>query len=241
MAQAIRQRREMLDAQSKVISSITIPIKRSSDQQATFRIPEVRRKATIELKKTTTQQATSQPTLPEEEYENILKITHGMSLMIERSPRAFSKMQETELRDIILVQLNGHYEGNASGETFNGNGKTDILIRYNNTNVFIAECKFWTGKKGLAEAIDQLLGYTTWRDTKTSVILFHKGNNLSKVLVQINSIVESHSKYKSHFKFTNNALNNATTFGYKFKHPNDVDKEIFLSILAFQITDKDND
>ena len=34
-----------------------------------------------------------------------------------------------DLRQHFLVQLNGQYEGQAVGETFNYEGKTDILIR----------------------------------------------------------------------------------------------------------------
>ena len=38
-------------------------------------------------------------------------------------------------------------EGQATGETFNAAGKTDILLRIDGKNVFIGECKFWKGPK----------------------------------------------------------------------------------------------
>ena len=44
---------------------------------------------------------------------------------------------------IFWFELNGHYEGGASGETFNYEGKTDILIRVQGKNIFIAECEYW--------------------------------------------------------------------------------------------------
>ena len=37
--------------------------------------------------------------------------------------------------------LNAQFEGKAAGEVFNGQGKTDILIREGGRNAFIAECK----------------------------------------------------------------------------------------------------
>jgi hypothetical protein len=43
----------------------------------------------------------------------------NMGTMLERSPSAFAGMGEEHLRDHFLVQLNGHFEGNATGETFN--------------------------------------------------------------------------------------------------------------------------
>ena len=83
-------------------------------------------------------------------------------------------MKEEQIRDLILVNLNGHYEGNATGETFNGLGKTDILIRASGRNVFVAECKFWSGSKAMHAAINQILGYLTWRDTKAALLVFSK-------------------------------------------------------------------
>lgn len=57
---------------------------------------------------------------------------------MELSPHAFLEMDEEALRSHFLVQLNGVYEGAATGETFNFQGKTDILIRKDGKNVFAA-------------------------------------------------------------------------------------------------------
>jgi hypothetical protein len=72
------------------------------------------------------------------------------------------------------AELNGVFKGQATGETFNFQGKTDILIRVDEKNVFIAECKFWKGEKVFIGTIDQLLSYLSWRDTKAAVIVFRK-------------------------------------------------------------------
>lgn len=63
--------------------------------------------------------------------------------MIERSPDAFRAMNKEALRQHFLVQLNGQFEGKATGETFNIFGKTDILLREGDRNVLITECKCW--------------------------------------------------------------------------------------------------
>ena len=59
-----------------------------------------------------------EPTLDEQEYQHILKILESMSLVIERSPYAFASLDEESIRNHFLLQLNGHYEGGATGETF---------------------------------------------------------------------------------------------------------------------------
>ena len=114
------------------------------------------------------------PTLEMEHYDHILTVVKNMVKVMECSPKAFKELDEENLRFHFLVQLNGHYEGMATGETFNYQGKTDIIIKYNGQNLFVGECKFWKGPKGYTETIDQLLKYITWRDTKAAIFVFCK-------------------------------------------------------------------
>jgi hypothetical protein len=92
---------------------------------------------------------------------------------------------EKVLRFHFLVQLNGVFEGQATGETFNFQGKTDILIRVDEKSIFIAECKFWKGENSFIETIDQLLSYLSWRDTKAAMVVFNRNADFSDVLAKI--------------------------------------------------------
>jgi hypothetical protein len=87
-----------------------------------------------------------------------------------------TKLDEEDLRSILLVHLNGHYEGAATGETFRGSGKADIRIEDGERSAFIAESKIWSGRAALLEAIDQLIGYLSWQDCKTALIFLNKNN-----------------------------------------------------------------
>lgn len=102
--------------------------------------------------------------------------------------------RKNQLRDSFRG-LNGQFEGAATGETFNFEGKTDILIRKDGRNLFIAECKFWSGAKAFHDTIDQLLKYLTWRDAKTAVLLFVRNVKISTVLDQIPKLLESHEGF----------------------------------------------
>ena len=84
-----------------------------------------------------------EPELAKAEYQYILSVIRSLSLLIERNPTSFVNLNEETIRDNIFLQLNCHYEGAATSETFNGKGKTDILIRVGDRNIVIAECKFW--------------------------------------------------------------------------------------------------
>ncbi len=139
-------------------------------------------------------------------------------------------MDEEALRSHFLVQLNGHFEGQATGETFNYQGKTDILIRSEGKNIFVAECKFWSGAKKLAETIDQLLSYSSWRDTKVAVILFNRNKNFTNVLEQIEATVTAHPNCKRSLR-----RSGETRFEYLFSHRDDQNREMLLNILAFDV------
>ena len=101
------------------------------------------------------------------------------------------------MRDLIVPSLNSVFIGaNSSAETFNRTGKTDIITKApDGSNIFIAECKIWRGEKMLLEAIDQLLGYVTWRDTRTALILFVKNSGIQDVIDKAKSTMTTHSCY----------------------------------------------
>jgi len=153
-----------------------------------------------------------------------------MAHVMERSPSAFVDMGEESLRQHFLVQLNGQFEGAATGETFNFQGKTDILIRVEDRNIFIAECKFWGGEKAFLETIDQLLGYLSWRDTKTAVVIFSRNRDFSSVVNTILLATEKHPHKKR-----GPTKEGGTRFKYVFGNPKDANRELFLTVLAFDI------
>lgn len=232
----ISKRKQEAGQNKAAMASFKIPVKRRSNLSPTYSIPEIRRKPSI-IEQVESKAVVLEPTLEIAEYENILTIMKNVAVAMERSPATFSRMSETEIRDMLVVHLNGHYEGNVTGETFNGIGKTDILLRYKNANAFIGECKIWKGSRGLTEAIDQLLGYVTWRDTKAAILIFNRGTDLTAILQKTNEAVRAHPHFKEATKFKSTTLTQAgTVLSYKMMHPSDVDKEVFMSVLAFQIT-----
>ena len=131
------------------------------------------------------------------DYENIKNIISLACMSMEKTARTFTKLLEEELRDVILSNLNTHYQGIASGETFSKVGKTDIYIPFENKAAYIAECKVWHGNKKFLEAIDQLCGYTTWRDTKTSLVIFNKDNkDFESLLDSVNRALRESERCK---------------------------------------------
>lgn len=232
--QHLEKRIEKLKKDEELKAKLTFPLKVRHDLQATYVSPAIRKKIQVERPKPSTQNVNiaPEPAISDDDYNEILKICHSMTMVMEKSPHAFSLMGEEDIRQHFLVQLNGKYEGNASGETFNFEGKTDILVKDNNRNIFIGECKFWKGPKTIQETLDQLLGYTTWRDTKTAIFLFNRNKNFTEVLNQIPNLVKNHSSY---VKSLDPQISKETEFRFTFSQNNDKNRHITIAILAFDI------
>lgn len=228
--QAIDNRRNRLLAQSQRADALGIPVKRRDGAPQTYAIPTVRKKAAPSLPPASTAKFEPEPAWGMEQYEQALKIMQDMALVMERSPDAFKSMDEEALRQHFLVQLNGQFEGKATGETFNMSGKTDILLREGNRNVFIAECKFWKGPKAFGEAVDQLLGYTTWRDGKTAILVFNRGTDTSTVLSGIDATIKAHTGFKRSVEWKH-----GSGFRYVLRTKDDVNRELTLTVLVFQV------
>lgn len=227
---SIEHRRNKLLKDRNLLHDLGFNIKERTGETKTFTAPEVRRKIAPTLPSASTAPYKPEPTLANADYEHILKVIQNMVQVMERSPSAFTTMDEESIRSHFLVQLNGHFEGQATGETFNYQGKTDILIRSEGKNIFIGECKFWSGPKKLIETIDQLLGYSSWRDTKVAIIVFNRKKDFTKVLESIQVTSETHSNYKRQLE-----SKSETIFRYIFAHKDDQNRELFLTIMAFDV------
>ncbi len=231
---AVVRRRDQLLRNQNLVASLGIPLKRRSDAPATYLAPEVRRKLAPKLPPATAGAFKPEPTLEEAEYQHILGVMENMAHVLERIPKAFYNLDEEGLRTHFLVQLNGHYEGQATGETFNFSGKTDILVRSGDRNIFIAECKFWGGPAKLTDTIEQLLGYLSWRDFKTAILVFNRNRNFSNVLAAIPQTVMAHPNFR-----LDDGKRGETGFRYRFRHKDDPAKLLRLTVLAFDVPRSD--
>lgn len=227
---AIASRRERILANQGRAASLGIPLKNRADAPKTFVLPDVKRKVVPTLPPATSSAYVPEPVLDMETYEHILTVVQNMAHVMERSPSAFKTMGEEDLRQHFLVQLNGQFEGAATGETFNVNGKTDILLRANDRNAFIGECKYWKGPKVYRETIDQLLGYTAWRDTKTAILIFNRGTAMSTVLAGVEGETSGHGNFKRKIDWKHES-----GFRYVLHHPNDANREFLLTVLVFDV------
>jgi len=190
---AINARKEGLGKRDKLAALLNIPLRHDPNAPTLRPIPVQRR--IITPLPPVPKSGVNEWTIGEAEYENILTIIRHQGRTFESTPQTFGVHDEEGLRDIIVANLNGYYKGDASGETFRRVGKTDIRIEAENRAAFVAECKVWKGRKTIAECVDQLLSYLTWRDCKTAIVIFNKDvAGFSDILARTKPAIEAHPK-----------------------------------------------
>jgi len=223
------ERKAKLLRDQNIVSVLGYKMRENPLAPKTYGAPEVKRKK-IDLPPASTAPYKADPALLDGDYESILSILENMTHVMERSPKAFKDINEEALRMHFLMQLNGQYEGAATGETFNYSGKTDILIRSGGRNVFIAECKFWKGKSQYLETINQILGYASWRDTKVAILIFNRNKSITRVLDEIRSSTQEHSNYLSQ-----KSQSNEGRFRYIFSQPSDTNRQMIITVMVFDV------
>lgn len=217
---------------NNLIAALGVPIRKLAGTSSTFAVPAKRTPAIASLPKpdVTAKGYTPEPTLEITIYNQILKIIHDVGKQFERLPSTYSNKEEEHLRDHMLLILEPNFEGSATGETFNKSGKTDILLRYENSNVFIAELKFWTGQKGFLETITQLLGYLTWRDSKAAVVMFVKNKDFTQVLQTAKQSIQEHENYLGFVSEKSEGW-----YDYRFHIIGDKNREVRVAVMLFHI------
>jgi hypothetical protein len=193
---AITNRRERVLKHHEHLAETGLPMQRPDDGPKTYIADAiVRRPAPVLPSMPASQPMPLEPVLADDVFEHILSVVRSVGQDMERSPKTYAAMGEEDLRQVLLAALNTHYAGQTVAEAFNVSGKTDLMIRHEGNNLFIGECKFWSGPKGFTDTIDQLFGYQAWRDTKLVIVMFVREKNLTQVITRASDALREHPQF----------------------------------------------
>jgi hypothetical protein len=229
---ALDQRRQAVLSERDFLGALKVPVKPAPDAPKPLRAPPMRRRPTPARALAEVGGAAPVEDAPDmsEFYEHIIELIRAVGRGIERSPGSFAQAEEETLRDHMLVTLNSHYEGRAYAEAFNRSGKTDILIRIHDRNAFIGECKKWGGAKKLNEALNQLFGYTTWRDSRLALIFYVREKNPSSIVEKARAEMQDRREFISWEDPDRDG-----EFRCRVRWPDDPEREAMLTALFFHI------
>jgi hypothetical protein len=235
IASEVQARKVRVLANRNIQASLGFPMRERPDA-ATYSVPIKRKKIVPRPTAAATEPFRPEPVLHEGQYEAALEVLRNQRNALERAPGTSAKMGEEEIRNLLLVGLNSHFEGQAAGEVFNNAGKTDILIRVDDRHIFIGECKIWRGPKTITDTLDQLLGYLTWRDTKAALLLFIRSGAPGDVVDKAVAKIREHANFKRDGKYATDERHD-----FVFHANSDPSREIKLAFMPFHLPkDPDN-
>jgi hypothetical protein len=232
VSSAVAERKAKLLADRQLEAGIGFPVRKRADAPQ-YAVPVKRRKIETPRRPTANGPFEPEPVLPNEQYEQALAVLRNARNSLERTPSMTATLDEEKIRDLLLLFLNGQFEGAAAGEVFNAAGKTDILIRVGDRNVFIAECKIWKGPKTIRDALGQLLSYLTWRDTKAALLLFIRTGEPTTIITKSITEIEGHANYKR----TRDTAEGGERYDFILHANGDPNREIRLAFLPFALQD----
>jgi hypothetical protein len=229
---SVAQRRARLLADRNLEAGVGFPVRQRPDA-AKYAVPVVRRKIVVAQRPVAHGPFQPEPFLPDAQYQQALEVLRNARNALERTPSMTANLDEEKIRDLLLVFLNAQFEGAAAGEVFNGEGKTDILIRVGDRHVFIAECKIWKSPKTIRDALAQLLSYLVWRDTKAALLLFIRTGETTAIIDKAVAEIRKHLN----FKRVHGTVAAGERYDFVLHANGDPNQEIRLAFLPFALQD----
>ena len=229
----IAQRTSVHEQRNDIESALTIPLLQLEPGQA-LEIP-LRRRGIAPVSSPVAAGESPEWAITDMVYEEMIRTISGFTHALERRPSSAAPLlaNEETMRDWLMFMLSASYETPdgrdlfMGGETQNGAGKTDILVRYRDKNAFIGECKIWSGETRFGEAIDQLLSYTIWRDSKAALVLFITRVDATAVIEKAAEVLAARRECVDIL----DADNPAERRDYRFTSPADSRRVISLALL----------
>ncbi len=235
---ALRARRRRLDIVRAATTAADIRLSpRGAGTDAAISLPLRPRELSLEQVERAAATGAAEHSLAEDIAHSLIRTIASFGTALERLPATADKLageDEETLRDVLLFLLNANWEGHATGETFIGHGKSDILLRWRNKDAFIAECKFWKGQAALSSAVDQLLErYVVWRDTHVALVLFIRDRtDIDGLLEKAHATLLGH-KYALPRETTGPATANPT--GFAMRSATDARRALTVTLIPVVI------
>ena len=198
LRQEIETRRNNCLAMQETSRILGFPTEDDSAVTTTYIVPVPRRQSRVRTTPPRTREpSNAEPRISDEDFASIIADIQRTLASFERLPQGRVDAPEEHLRDEIIAGL--QHQGPATGESYSKRGKSDIYLPHAGNAVFLAECKWWRGKKAFAEqALPQLLDrYVIWRDTHAAMILFIRNKNATAVINEAVDAIRSHPRFVS--------------------------------------------
>lgn len=232
LAQAIERRRGQVERHRAEVEGLGIPIRPRDGAPKVFKDPGIVRRPTPVGAAPAQKEGGDGYRLSEDFFEHINGVIRAAGRAMSASPGTYAGWDEEDRRQVLLLMLNTHYEGAVFAEAFNASGKTDLLVRHEGRNLYVAECKVWSGAKAFSDSIDQLFRYSTWEDVKLALIVFVRSRGLTEVIAKSRMALAAHPGFRAFVKLAEETELRAT-----MSWPGDEHRQVTLQVTFVHVPD----
>lgn len=225
-----KRKREELEKHFGTLKALTERLKIPLHQDPQAPKPVVVTKPRAVRTKPTLPPAIAEPQLERASVLEIVGFVETYARQLEVTPGVYSKLDEEQLRDLVLSMLNVNYPG-SSGETFSKQGKTDLFLRAEGGGSLIVECKRWSGPKHYGDSLDQLFRYLTWRHSYGVLLTFCTNRDMTACIIASTKVVEGHTTTVG-----GSVRRVSSHFSSRHVHPQDRAKEVELFHLFVDLS-----
>jgi hypothetical protein len=161
----------------------------------------------------------------------ILKLIDQSGKSMEVAPSGYAKLDEPELRDIVVGHLNAVFGRQAAtAETFSKQGKTDVHLIVPGGAVLVGECLLWRARAYYRSKLKQIFGYLTFRHTQAVLITFSKLKGIGDHVATGIDAIGDHPSTTS-----KPAQKGPTYLVSEHRHPADDNRRVTVHHLLFDL------
>jgi hypothetical protein len=190
---AIQTRRQRAMAHHELVASLGIPLRKRSDSQPD-RLITARPNPTPILLPPANDADVPEPTLTPDHLGQVIETLAGAVGLLGHSPSLYATMDEEQLRNHVLVLLNGQFdytEGNSQG-IFETVGHNAIGLRSGARFAFLAECLFWTNVTACMQSVEHSLSHPLCRNASLVLVVFSRSRTLNRLVSNIRSAMTAY-------------------------------------------------
>jgi hypothetical protein len=230
----VQQCRKQVQAQRSVfdekMSALGIKVVRKGDAHEPVNV-QIRREVQILREPPFRAPGLEEPHLAQESLAEILKLIDQSGMSMEVAPSGYAKLDEPELRDIVVAHLNAVFGRQAAtAETFSKRGKTDVHLIVPGGAVLVGESLLWRGRAYYLSKLEQIFGYLTFRHTQAILITFSKLKGISDHVATAVDAIGDHPSTTS-----KTAQKGPTYFVSEHRHPADDNRRVTVHHLLFDM------
>jgi hypothetical protein len=136
-----------------------------------------------------------EPVLNPDQHGHIVETLGNAITLLMYSPSLLARWNESALRNYLSIALNSQFESPKTAEPFVPVGYSALGLRSGQRIAFLVDCMFWKNAETYQEQLEYLLAHPLGRETRLTLLVFHRGQRMARTLNDIRAQNSAHPYY----------------------------------------------